>query len=69
MGKYVRIDSGVSAKSIGPPERSRSDFFLPPRPAKSLDAAKIRITGAEPRPEGSSAEAQRAKRVVDSLLG
>jgi hypothetical protein len=67
MGKQMKIMGSSVATNLGPPERSRSDFFLPPRPAKSLNAAKIKITGTEISDDSSSAKALRAKRLIESM--
>jgi hypothetical protein len=58
----------VPDATIGPPKRSGSDFFLPPRPAKSLDAAQIRITSAAADATASAARAKRIHHVIRSLF-
>ena len=56
-----------SDTAVGPPSPQRVDFFLPPRRAKNLDAAKIKIVGANPDPGAPKARTTRARRILRSL--
>ena len=63
MGKH----HSSSDAAVGSAQPQRVDFFLPPRLAKNLDAAEIRIVGARPDPGAPKARATRARRVLRSL--